>query len=47
MSGGREVRTKIASIKKTQKITNAMELVAAFQQNACGATAHVQIACVR
>ncbi len=29
MSGGREVRSKITSIKSTQKITNAMELVAA------------------
>jgi F-type H+-transporting ATPase subunit gamma len=29
MSVGREVRTKIASIKNTQKITKAMELVAA------------------
>lgn len=29
MSAGREIRTKIASIKNTQKITRAMELVAA------------------
>lgn len=29
MSTGREIRTKIASIKNTQKITKAMELVAA------------------
>jgi len=29
MSSGREIRTKIASIKNTQKITKAMELVAA------------------
>lgn len=29
MSTGREIRSKIASIKNTQKITNAMELVAA------------------
>lgn len=29
MSGAKEIRTKIASIKKTQKITRAMEMVAA------------------
>ncbi|WP_237059801.1 F0F1 ATP synthase subunit gamma [Microbulbifer sediminum] len=29
MAGGKEVRTKIASIKSTQKITSAMEMVAA------------------
>ncbi len=29
MAGGKEVRTQIASIKSTQKITSAMELVAA------------------
>ncbi len=29
MSSGREVRTKIASVKNTQKITKAMEMVAA------------------
>lgn len=29
MAGGKEVRTKIASIKNTQKITRAMEMVAA------------------
>lgn len=29
MSGGKEIRTKIASIKSTQKITSAMEMVAA------------------
>jgi len=29
MSGAKEVRTKIASIKSTQKITKAMEMVAA------------------
>lgn len=29
MSGGKEIRTKIASIKNTQKITKAMEMVAA------------------
>lgn len=29
MAGAREIRTKIASIKKTQKITRAMEMVAA------------------
>lgn len=29
MSGGKEIRTKIGSIKNTQKITSAMEMVAA------------------
>lgn len=29
MAGGKEIRTKIASIKSTQKITSAMEMVAA------------------
>ena len=29
MAGGKEIRTKIASIKNTQKITSAMQLVAA------------------
>ena len=29
MSGGREIRTKITSVQNTQKITRAMELVAA------------------
>tara|TARA_B100001996_G_scaffold225012_1_gene173227 strand:+ start:62 stop:925 length:864 start_codon:yes stop_codon:yes gene_type:complete len=29
MAGGKEVRTKIASVKNTQKITKAMEMVAA------------------
>ncbi len=29
MSGGKEIRTKISSIKNTQKITKAMEMVAA------------------
>jgi len=29
MAGGKEIRHKIASVKKTQKITNAMEMVAA------------------
>ncbi len=29
MSSGREIRTKIASVKNTQKITKAMEMVAA------------------
>ncbi|HEY5719483.1 MAG TPA: F0F1 ATP synthase subunit gamma, partial [Gammaproteobacteria bacterium] len=29
MSGAKEIRTKIASIKNTQKITKAMEMVAA------------------
>lgn len=29
MAGGKEIRTQIASIKSTQKITSAMELVAA------------------
>ena len=29
MAGAKEIRTKIASIKKTQKITRAMEMVAA------------------
>ena len=29
MSGTKEIRTKIASVKNTQKITSAMELVAA------------------
>ncbi|MCP4284394.1 MAG: F0F1 ATP synthase subunit gamma [Gammaproteobacteria bacterium] len=29
MAGGKEIRTKIASIKNTQKITSAMEMVAA------------------
>jgi F-type H+-transporting ATPase subunit gamma len=29
MAGGKEIRTKIASIKNTQKITKAMEMVAA------------------
>ena len=29
MAGGKEIRTKIASIKSTQKITKAMEMVAA------------------
>ena len=29
MSGGKEIRTKIASVKSTQKITRAMEMVAA------------------
>lgn len=29
MAGAKEIRTKIASIKKTQKITHAMEMVAA------------------
>ena len=29
MAGGKEIRTKIASVKNTQKITKAMEMVAA------------------
>ena len=29
MAGGKEIRTKIASIKNTQKITKAMEMVSA------------------
>ncbi len=29
MSGAKEIRTKISSIKNTQKITSAMEMVAA------------------
>ncbi len=29
MAGGKEIRNKISSVKKTQKITNAMEMVAA------------------
>ena len=29
MAGAKEIRTKIASIKSTQKITKAMEMVAA------------------
>ena len=29
MAGAKEIRTKIASIKNTQKITSAMEMVAA------------------
>ena len=29
MAGAKEVRTKIASVKSTQKITSAMEMVAA------------------
>ena len=29
MAGAKEIRTKIASIKNTQKITKAMEMVAA------------------
>jgi hypothetical protein len=29
MAGAKEIRTKIASVKSTQKITNAMEMVAA------------------
>ena len=29
MAGANEIRTQIASIKSTQKITNAMEMVAA------------------
>ena len=29
MAGAKEIRTKIASIKNTQKITRAMEMVAA------------------
>ena len=29
MAGAKEIRTKIASIKSTQKITRAMEMVAA------------------
>ena len=29
MAGGKEIKTKIGSIKNTQKITSAMEMVAA------------------
>ena len=29
MAGGKEIKTKIASVKNTQKITAAMEMVAA------------------
>jgi F-type H+-transporting ATPase subunit gamma len=29
MAGGKEIRTQISSIKNTQKITSAMEMVAA------------------
>ncbi|MFT5416301.1 MAG: F-type H+-transporting ATPase subunit gamma, partial [Gammaproteobacteria bacterium] len=29
MAGGKEIRTKIGSVKNTQKITKAMEMVAA------------------
>ena len=29
MAAGKEIRTKIASVKNTQKITKAMEMVAA------------------
>ena len=29
MAVGKEIKTKIASVKNTQKITNAMEMVAA------------------
>ena len=29
MASGKEIRTKIASVKSTQKITKAMEMVAA------------------
>ena len=29
MAGSREIRTKISSVKNTQKITRAMEMVAA------------------
>ncbi len=29
MAGGKEIRTQITSIKSTQKITSAMEMVAA------------------
>ena len=29
MAGGKEIRTKIASVKNTQKITKAMKMVAA------------------
>ena len=32
MSGGKEIRTKIGSIKNTQKITRAMEMVAASKK---------------
>lgn len=40
MAGAKEIRTKIASIKKTQKITRAMEMVAASKMRKTQARMH-------
>ncbi len=35
MAGAKEIRSKIASVQNTQKITKAMEMVAAGQPSLC------------